>query len=259
MAGNENILWLKIKGWISALTQRFDFHLTDPDAHENLFSDTAEAGAVVRAGDDGKIDDSWLRLPWSISRGGTGATTAAQARSNLAVLPITGGTLSGKLYSQMASAGQIQASSSIGLIEINATNAAGAAAITFHISGVYALNFGLDPSSNELMVGGWSMGSVKYTILHTGNWSRYVNAGAVPNASTWNGSSFVRKNGWVYTPAAAGTYAVMCFIYWMDNSGSQYYPTGPTTGVYGADQQIVRYPTTNVNQLIVSGLCWKVG
>jgi hypothetical protein len=40
---------------------------------------------------------------------------------------------------------------------------------TFHISGDYAVHFGLDGSTNDLFVGGWSMGPVKYRIWHEGN------------------------------------------------------------------------------------------
>lgn len=41
---------------------------------------------------------------------------------------------------------------------------------TFHVSGDYAVNFGLDGGTNDLFVGGWSMGSgVQHKIWHAGN------------------------------------------------------------------------------------------
>ena len=43
------------------------------------------------------------------------------------------------------------------------------AAMTFHIAGDYAVQFGLDGGTNDLAVGGWSMGAVSYRILHEGN------------------------------------------------------------------------------------------
>ncbi|MFN8466259.1 MAG: hypothetical protein U0X20_11950 [Caldilineaceae bacterium] len=44
------------------------------------------------------------------------------------------------------------------------------AMMTFHISGDYAVHFGLDGNTNDLFVGGWSMGSgYKYRIFHAGN------------------------------------------------------------------------------------------
>ena len=39
----------------------------------------------------------------------------------------------------------------------------------FHISGDFALKFGLDGSTNKLSVGGWSMGANVYAIYHEGN------------------------------------------------------------------------------------------
>ena len=43
------------------------------------------------------------------------------------------------------------------------------ALMTFHISGDYAVHFGLDGNTNDLTVGGWSMGANKYKIWHAGN------------------------------------------------------------------------------------------
>ena len=41
--------------------------------------------------------------------------------------------------------------------------------MAFHVGGDYALYFGLDGASNDLAVGGWSMGAVKYKVWHAGN------------------------------------------------------------------------------------------
>lgn len=40
---------------------------------------------------------------------------------------------------------------------------------SFHISGDYAVHFGLDGTTNDLFVGGWSLGAVKHKIWHAGN------------------------------------------------------------------------------------------
>lgn len=45
---------------------------------------------------------------------------------------------------------------------------AGAATITFHRPGAYAVHFGLD-TDNKLKVGGWSLGAAAYSIYHEGN------------------------------------------------------------------------------------------
>lgn len=47
-------------------------------------------------------------------------------------------------------------------------NGGGAAMLSFHRPGAYAINFGLD-TDNVLKVGGWSMGGVAYPIVHTGS------------------------------------------------------------------------------------------
>lgn len=41
--------------------------------------------------------------------------------------------------------------------------------MTFHVSGDYAVYFGLDGGINDLAVGGWSMGNTAYRIWHQGN------------------------------------------------------------------------------------------
>ncbi len=40
---------------------------------------------------------------------------------------------------------------------------------SFHINGDYAVHFGLDGTTNDLFVGGWSLGAVKHKIWHAGN------------------------------------------------------------------------------------------
>ena len=41
--------------------------------------------------------------------------------------------------------------------------------MTFHISGDYAGQFGLDGATNDLFWGGWSVGDAKYKVYHAGN------------------------------------------------------------------------------------------
>jgi hypothetical protein len=43
------------------------------------------------------------------------------------------------------------------------------ALMSFHISGDYAVHFGLDGETNDLTVGGWSKGANKYRVWHAGN------------------------------------------------------------------------------------------
>jgi hypothetical protein len=41
--------------------------------------------------------------------------------------------------------------------------------LTFHISGDYAANFGIDGTTNDLFYGGWSAGANKFKVWHSGN------------------------------------------------------------------------------------------
>lgn len=66
-------------------------------------------------------------------------------------------------------------------LEVTAGNGAGAAYMQFHRPGVFATHFGFD-QSNELCIGGWSLGSNKYRILHEGNIGTNVNLESRVNA-----------------------------------------------------------------------------
>ena len=50
---------------------------------------------------------------------------------------------------------------------------------SYHRPGAYAVNFGLD-TDNVLKVGGWSMGGVAYTIIHSGNIANFNKYASVP-------------------------------------------------------------------------------
>lgn len=66
--------------------------------------------------------------------------------------------------------------------------------MTFHVSGDYATYFGLDGTTNDLFVGGWSKGANKYRIWHAGN----DGTGSGLDADTVDGlhaSSFVTDTG----------------------------------------------------------------
>ena len=78
-------------------------------------------------------------------------------------------------------------------LEIFQPTAGGDAFMQFHASGAYALYFGLDGATNDLAVGGWSKGAVKYKIWHAGN----DGAGSGLDADKLDGQtsgSFVRSN-----------------------------------------------------------------
>ena len=56
-----------------------------------------------------------------------------------------------------------------GGIEIYNSGSGNDAFMAFHAGSDFALYFGLDADTNDLSVGGWSMGSAKYRVWHAGN------------------------------------------------------------------------------------------
>jgi len=58
---------------------------------------------------------------------------------------------------------------SLGGIEIYNSGSGNDAFMAFHSGSDYGIYFGLDADANDLAVGGWSMGTNKYKVLHLGN------------------------------------------------------------------------------------------
>jgi len=56
-----------------------------------------------------------------------------------------------------------------GSIEVYNTGSGNDAFMAFHTGGDFACYFGLDADTNDLSVGGWSMGANKYRVWHAGN------------------------------------------------------------------------------------------
>ena len=61
------------------------------------------------------------------------------------------------------------ATGSQGSIEVYNTGSGNDAFMSFHAGGDFAIYFGLDADTNDLSVGGWSMGANKYRVWHSGN------------------------------------------------------------------------------------------
>jgi hypothetical protein len=58
--------------------------------------------------------------------------------------------------------------------------------MSMHVGGDYACQFGLDGTTNDLFVGGWSKGAVKYKIHHEGN---------APIATSSTANTLVKRDG----------------------------------------------------------------
>ena len=85
------------------------------------------------------------------------------------------------------------ASGNQGGIEIYNTGSGNDAFMAFHTGGDFACYFGLDADTNDLAVGGWSMGSNKHKVWHAGN----DGSGSGLDADTLDGvdsGAFLRSN-----------------------------------------------------------------
>ena len=79
--------------------QKVGINTPTPAAALDVVGDAKVSGTLTAATLSGSLAPSKLSSAVPISKGGTGATTAASARTNLAVLPLAGGTLTGKVTS----------------------------------------------------------------------------------------------------------------------------------------------------------------
>lgn len=79
--------------------QKVGINTPTPDAALDVVGDAKVSGTLTATTLSGALAPAKLSAAVPISKGGTGATTAAAARTNLAVLPLAGGTLTGQLKS----------------------------------------------------------------------------------------------------------------------------------------------------------------
>jgi hypothetical protein len=126
-------------------------------------------------------------------------------------LPLSGGTMTGKV--RFNSSDMIEANSGDqSQLEVYQDTVGADAFMAFHVGGDYAAYFGLDGSTNDFSVGGWSMGSNKYKVWHAGN----DGSGSGLDADTVDGlqaSQFLRSDtddtssGIISAPRFSGTIA----------------------------------------------------
>ena len=85
--------------------QKIGVNNPNPTAALDVTGDAKVSGALTAGSISGSYAPSGLSSAVPISKGGTGATTAANARTNLAVLPLAGGTVTGQVKSTYANSG----------------------------------------------------------------------------------------------------------------------------------------------------------
>ena len=77
--------------------QKVGINTPTPEAALDVVGDANVSGTLTATTLSGALAPSKLSSAVPISKGGTGATTAAAARTNLAVLPLAGGTMTGQI------------------------------------------------------------------------------------------------------------------------------------------------------------------
>ena len=85
--------------------QKVGINTPTPEAALDVVGDAKVSGTLTATTLSGALAPAKLSAAVPISKGGTGATTAAAARTNLAVLPLAGGTVTGQVKSTYANAG----------------------------------------------------------------------------------------------------------------------------------------------------------
>lgn len=85
--------------------QKVGINTPTPEAALDVVGDAKVSGTLTATTLSGVLAPAKLSAAVPISKGGTGATTAAAARTNLAVLPLAGGTVIGQVKSTYANAG----------------------------------------------------------------------------------------------------------------------------------------------------------
>lgn len=85
--------------------QKVGINTPTPEAALDVVGDAKVSGTLTAATLSGSLAPAKLSAAVPFSKGGTGATTAAAARTNLAVLPLAGGTVTGQVKSTYANAG----------------------------------------------------------------------------------------------------------------------------------------------------------
>ena len=103
--------------------QKVGINTPSPSAALDVVGDAKVSGTLTAATLSGSLAPSKRSSAVPISKGGTGATTAAAARTNLAVLPLAGGTMTGQILKAGAGSSFINGRSNA-LIRTNSNSSA---------------------------------------------------------------------------------------------------------------------------------------
>ena len=177
----------------------------------------------------------------SVTIGVTGTVAAAAYATSAGSAPANGGTatnatnLTGTAPICGYSQGGSVSYTGIGGPQIMGS-ASNAAMLSLHRAGAYAVNFGLD-TDNQLKVGGWSMGNVSHTIMHSGNiGGQSVNYANSAGSAPANGGTATVSN-WSARLAATG-YAMGSYNVQATFDGARWFLRGYSGDTYYSECRV---------------------
>ena len=127
------------------------------DSHNHIISNVDGLQTAL----DGKLSTSGKAADSNLL---DGIDSSAFLRSDTSDTVAAGRQISFYSYDAIESSTADQAS-----LEVFQDTPGADAFMQFHVSGDFAAYFGLDGSTNDFAVGGWSMGAAKYKVWHAGN------------------------------------------------------------------------------------------
>ena len=151
--GSAAKLAASIKGYLGGHTISFDWNGTSIDAKVDAVEHVAVSEAV-HAGNSDKL-----------------GTYAADkyARPEAGITIPAGQTFLG----MQSDSAKISMDGSIAPLEVRSAGGNGDAMVAFHLPGDTAWFLGLDRTTKDLCIGGWSKGANKYRVIHEGNMGNY--------------------------------------------------------------------------------------
>jgi len=172
-SGNTTISWnLTVWGWINGDTIT-DNTIDSSEIQNNTITNADIADGTVRTNEianntitETDISDSFVARNSNLLDGINGASFL---RSDA-----TDDFTWGDLRIIRNTANEIETSGDTSQFEIRQSSTTWDAYMTFHNASDYAVNFGLDRETNELMVWGWSMWTNKYRILREWSSGDYI-------------------------------------------------------------------------------------
>lgn len=212
-------------GWIGTFTS----------AQFSIYANSTER---LRVPTSGSLLRDGTHTIWDASNDGAGSgldadTLDGYQAANLMILANQAQRLSTTSGIDV-SAGTAPAGSTNSALEIFQATAGTDAYFTFHIGSDYAVHFGLDGGTNDLFVGGWSMGtSTTHKIWHAGN----DGSGSGLDADTLdslNSTQFLRSDlaqqgGFSYATHDFNTYPSVYSVSFVNPTGSSNLPTSMTS------------------------------